>query len=53
MKRIIGYLRQAGPLDHAIVCTDAALDRITADDLPADLDGKALFIDETHHNDWF
>ncbi len=49
VKRVIGYLRQAGPLDHAFACTHAALNRITADDLPADLDGKALFIDEAHH----
>ena len=49
VKRVIGYLRQPGPLDHAFACTHAALNRITADDLPADLTRKALFIDEAHH----
>ena len=49
VKRVIQYLRQPGPLDHAFACTHAALNRITADDLPADLPGKALFIDEAHH----
>ncbi len=49
VKRIIHYLRQQGPLDHAFACTHAALNRLTAEDLPADLTGKALFIDEAHH----
>jgi len=49
VKRVIQYLRQAGPLDHAFACTHAALNRLTADDLPAELHGKALFIDEAHH----
>src|SRR5438132_12744833 len=49
VKRVIHYLRQPGPLDHAFACTHAALNRITPDDLPADLSGKALFIDEAHH----
>src|ERR1700730_13992746 len=49
VKRLIHYLRQAGPLDHAFACTHAALNRLTPEDLPADLSGKALFIDEAHH----
>jgi superfamily II DNA or RNA helicase len=49
VKRIIQYLRQPGPLDHAFACTHAALNRIPAGDLPPDLHGKALFIDEAHH----
>jgi hypothetical protein len=49
VKRVIQYLRQPGPLDHAFACTHAALNRVTADDMPADLKGKALFIDEAHH----
>ncbi len=49
VKRVIHYLRQPGPLDHAFACTHAALNRLTPDDLPADLSGKALFIDEAHH----
>jgi hypothetical protein len=49
VRRIIQYIRQKGPLDHAFACTHAALNRLTADDLPANLTGKALFIDEAHH----
>jgi hypothetical protein len=49
VKRVIYYLRQPGPLDHAFACTHAALNRLTPEDLPADLSGKALFIDEAHH----
>ena len=49
VKRVIHYLRQPGPLDHAFACTHAALNLLTPEDLPADLSGKALFIDEAHH----
>jgi hypothetical protein len=49
VKRVIHYLRQPGPLDHAFACTHAALNRIAPEDLPADLTGKALFLDEAHH----
>ena len=49
VKRVIHYLRQPGPLDHAFACTHAALNGITPDDLPEDLSGRALFIDEAHH----
>jgi hypothetical protein len=49
VKRVIHYLRQPGPLDHAFACTHAALNRLTGDDLPADLSGRSLFIDEAHH----
>src|SRR4051794_32305006 len=49
VKRVIHYLRQPGPLDHAFACTHAALNRLTAEELPEDLYGKALFIDEAHH----
>jgi hypothetical protein len=49
VKRVIHYLRQPGPQDHAFACTHAALNRLTPDDLPGDLSGKALFIDEAHH----
>src|SRR5207249_3266301 len=34
VKRVIHYLRQPGPLDHAFACTHATLNRLTADDLP-------------------
>ncbi len=47
-KRLRAYLRQAGPSDHALVCTHAALNRL-GDDLPDELTGRALFIDEAHH----
>src|SRR5580692_10730404 len=49
VKRVIHYLRQPGPLDHAFACTHAALNQITPDQLPDDLTGKALIIDEAHH----
>src|SRR5713226_3040851 len=49
VKRVIHYLRQPGPLDHAFACTHSALNRLTGEDLPDDLSGKALFIDEAHH----
>jgi len=49
VKRVVQYLKQAGPLDHAFACTHAALNRLTPADLPGDLSGKALFIDEAHH----
>src|SRR5713226_3649494 len=49
VKRVIHYLRQPGPLDHAFACTHATLNLLTPEDLPADLSGKALFIDEAHH----
>src|SRR5712692_8638842 len=40
VKRIIQYLRQPGPLDHAFACTHAALNRLTPEDLPDNLSGK-------------
>ncbi len=49
VNRLLLYLRQSGPTDHAFACTHAALNRIRPDQLPADLTGKALFIDEAHH----
>src|SRR5438067_311828 len=49
VKRLNHNLRQPGPLDHAFACTHAALNCLTPEDLPADLAGKALFIDEAHH----
>jgi hypothetical protein len=49
VRQIRSYLRLPGPLDHALACTHAALNRLTAAHLPADLSGKALFIDEAHH----
>jgi hypothetical protein len=48
VKRLLAYLRQPAP-DHALACTHAALNRLTGDALPADLSGKALFLDEAHH----
>jgi hypothetical protein len=48
VKRLLAYLRQQAP-DHALACTHAALNRLTTNTLPADLSGKALFIDEAHH----
>ena len=48
VKRLLAYLRQPAP-DHALACTHAALNRLTDDALPADLSGKALFLDEAHH----
>jgi hypothetical protein len=49
VKQVRTYLRLHAPLDHALACTHAALNRLTPEDLPADLSGKALFIDEAHH----
>jgi superfamily II DNA or RNA helicase len=49
VKRVIQYVRQPGHVDHAFACTHAALNRLTATDLPNDLSGRALFIDEAHH----
>jgi superfamily II DNA or RNA helicase len=49
VRRVIAYLRQPGPLDHALACTHAALNRLAPERLPEDLSGKALFIDEAHH----
>jgi superfamily II DNA or RNA helicase len=49
VKRVIQYLRQPGPLDHAFACTHAALNQLDTDELPGDLTGKALFIEEAHH----
>jgi superfamily II DNA or RNA helicase len=49
VKRVVHYLRQRGPLDHAFACTHATLNRLAPEDLPADLSRKALFIDEAHH----
>src|SRR5438132_523698 len=49
VKRVIHYLRQPGPLDHAFACTHAVLNRLTGEQLPENLAGKALFIDEAHH----
>src|SRR5262249_33639104 len=40
VRRVIHYLRQSGPLDHAFACTHAALNRFTGADLPEDLSGK-------------
>src|SRR6266849_4878584 len=44
VKRVIHYLRQPGPLDHAFACTHAALNLLTPADLQENLSGKALFI---------
>ena len=49
VKRVIHYLRQQGPLDHAFACTHAALNQLKPEQLPDNLSGKALFIDEAHH----
>src|SRR5262249_39609755 len=49
VRRLLAYLRQSGTLVHALACTHAALNLLTADKLPPDLTGKALFIDEAHH----
>jgi hypothetical protein len=48
VRRLGAYLRQLAP-DQALACTHAALNCLAADTLPADLSGKALFIDEAHH----
>lgn len=49
VKRVVRYLRQPGPLDHAFACTHATLNCLNPEDLPEDLSSKALFIDEAHH----
>ena len=49
MKQIGAYLRQSGPMDHGLACTHAALNQLTPEQLPNDLTGRALFIDEAHH----
>lgn len=49
VRRLLIYLRQPGPLDHALACTHAALNCLDPDRLPGDLSGKALFLDEAHH----
>lgn len=49
VRQIRSYLRLPGPLEHALACTHAALNRLTAEDLPDDLSGQALFLDEAHH----
>jgi hypothetical protein len=49
VKQIATYLRQPGMPDYALACTHAALNQLTPAQLPADLSGKALFIDEAHH----
>jgi hypothetical protein len=49
VRQIRSYLRLPGPVDHALACTHAALNRMSGDMLPDDLSGKALFIDEAHH----
>jgi len=49
VRQIRSYLRLQGPLDHALACTHASLTHLSAEHLPADLSGKALFVDEAHH----
>jgi len=49
VRRLLAYLRQTGSPDHALACTHAALNKLTAEELPDDLTGKALFLDEAHH----
>jgi hypothetical protein len=49
VRQILGYLRLTGSMEHALACTHAALNRLSTADLPDDLTGKALFIDEAHH----
>jgi superfamily II DNA or RNA helicase len=49
IRQIAAYLRQPGPLDYSLACTHAALNRLTPEQLPDDLTGRALFIDEAHH----
>jgi hypothetical protein len=34
VKRLLAYLRQAPPVDHALACTHAALNHLAAEDLP-------------------
>ncbi|HYT94474.1 MAG TPA: DEAD/DEAH box helicase family protein, partial [Gemmataceae bacterium] len=49
VRRVLRYLREPGALDYAFACTHAALNRLNPEELPDDLSGKALFIDEAHH----
>jgi hypothetical protein len=49
VRRLLVYLRQPVPPDHALGCTHAALIRLSSEQLPDDLSGKALFVDEAHH----
>jgi hypothetical protein len=49
VRQIAAYLRQPGRLDYALACTHAALNQLTPAQLPDNLSGKALFIDEAHH----
>jgi hypothetical protein len=49
VKHIRSYLKRSDPPGYALTCTHAALNRLTAADLPEDLTGKALFVDEAHH----
>jgi hypothetical protein len=49
VKQIRSYLRMPGSAEHALACSHAALNRLTPEDLPVDLSGKALFLDEAHH----
>lgn len=46
VRQIRSYLRLPGPLDHALACTRAAMNRLSAEDLPDDLAGRALFLFE-------
>jgi superfamily II DNA or RNA helicase len=49
VKQVLSYLRQPGPVNYALACTHAALNRLALEELPENLTGKALFIDEAHH----
>jgi Rad3-related DNA helicase len=44
VKRIVQYVRESGSQNHAWACTHAALNRLTPKDLPADLTGKARYL---------
>jgi hypothetical protein len=48
VRRIQAYLRQSCSTDHVLACTHAALVRLGTD-LPNDLTGRAMFLDEGHH----
>jgi len=37
VKQVAAYLRQPGPLDYALACTNAALNQLAPDNLPDDL----------------
>lgn len=43
------YLAGAGARGYALACTHAALTTLRPDDLPDDLTGRVLIIDEAHH----